>query len=138
MNSTLLTTLFFAQISRWQRLGDGIHRSRGRMDPMDLVPYAIALVAIAAIIVFVVKLRKSNDMSLACDDPDKLFRELSLAHELDRGSQKLLRRLASALQLNHPGEVFLQPAYFHADQVPAQLQNQSAELDALRQRLFRD
>ncbi|MGI9429130.1 MAG: hypothetical protein ACR2NM_10760 [Bythopirellula sp.] len=136
MNSSLLNGFLFAQISRWERLGDGLHRGRGRMDPMDFLPLVIVLVIFAIVVAVVVKLRKRNDMSQPCDDPDKLFRELSLLHELDRGSQKLLRRLAEALQLVQPAEVFLKPAYFQADGIPAELQREAAELEALGKRLF--
>ena len=136
MNTSLLTYLLFAQISRWQRLGDGLHRGRGRMDPMDFLPLAAALVLFAIVMAIVVKVRKRNDMSQPCDDPDKLFRELSLAHKLDRGSQKLLRRLADALQLAQPAEVFLQPAHFQSAQIPTALRNEAAEIEALGKRLF--
>lgn len=136
MSGSLLTGFLFAQVSRWERLGDGLHRSRGRMDPMDFWPLFIVLGVIAAAIVVVLKIRKQNDMTEHCDDPDKLFRELSLAHELDRGSQKLLRQLADSLQLTQPAEIFLKPAYFQTAQIPAELRNEAAELEALEKRLF--
>jgi len=136
VNGLFLASIAFAQISNWERLGDGIHRGRGRMDLMEFLPVAIFLGVVAVVITVVVQFRKRNDMSLACDDPHKLFRELSQAHELDRASQKLLRRLAEALQLTQPAEVFLQPAFFQADQIPQELRGESAELQLLRERLF--
>jgi len=33
-----------------------------------------------------------NDMSLWCDDPQKLFRELCFVHQLDRSNRRLLAR----------------------------------------------
>ena len=136
MNCSLLTYFCLAQISRWERLGDGLHRGRGRLDPMDLLPLGIVLVVFAIVIAIVVRVRKRNDMSEPCDDPEKLFRELSMAHELDRGSQKLLRRLANSLQMAQPAEVFLRPACFQAGGIPAALQSETAELEALGKRLF--
>ena len=137
MNSSPLVPLLVAQIANWRHLGDGLHRGRGRMDPMDLLPYGIGLVVLGVLVAVVLKIRQRNDMSLACDDPQKLFRQLSLAHGLDRSSQNLLRRLAQALQLEYPGEVFLKPAYYQTPQLPASLRHQEAELQALRERLFK-
>lgn len=135
MNGSLVTCFLFAQISNWQRLGDGLHRGRGRMDLMELLPFAIALAVVAIVIVVVVKVRKRNDMTQPCNDPDKLFRELSLAQNLDRASQKLLWRLAEALQLAQPAEVFVQPAYFQAE-LPEELHGEEAEFEALHRQLF--
>ncbi len=136
MNGSFLTYVLFAQISRWQRMGDGLHRGRGRLDLMELLPLVIALAVVAIVITLVVKVRKRNDMTEPCDDPDKLFRELSLAHGLDRASQKLLRRLAEALQLAQPAEVFLQPAFFQAGRIPQELLGEEVELEELQEQLF--
>ncbi len=135
MNSSLLTLVLFAQISNWQRMGDGLHRSRGRMDLMELLPVVIVLVVVAIVIAVVVKVRKRNDMTQPCNDPGKLFRELSLAHNLDRASQKLLRRLAEALELAQPAEVFVKPAYFQAE-LPQELRGEEGEFETLHERLF--
>lgn len=136
MIGSLLMDLPFAQITRWQRLGDGLHRGRGRMDLMELLPVAIALAVVAIGIGLVVTLRKRNDMSQKCDDPKKLFRELCLAHQLDRSSHKLLWKLAEACHLDQPAEVFLKPALFQAEKLPPQLCREAASLQALRERLF--
>ncbi|NOZ39824.1 MAG: hypothetical protein GXP24_06310 [Planctomycetes bacterium] len=136
MNSSVLTGILFAQISNWQRLGDGLHRSRRQMDLMELLPLALGLVVVAIVITIVVKVRKRNDMTQRCDDPNKLFRELSLAHNLDRASRNLLWRLAEALQLAQPAEVFLQPAHFQGDRIPQELRDEEAELQELLERLF--
>jgi len=136
MNASLLIFTIFAQVSRWERLGDGLHRGRGRMDLLELLPVAIVLAVVVTAIVGIVAYRKHNDMGQKCDDPKKLFRELSLAHKLDRRSQKLLWRLADAFQLAQPAEVFLQPALFQADQLPKQLRPEKASLQVLYERLF--
>ncbi len=136
MNALHLSCLLFAQISNWQRMGDGLHRGRGRMDLMELLPVVIILAGVGIAIYIVAKVRKRNDMTLVCDDPGKLFRELSLAHNLDRGSQKLLWRLAEALELAQPADVFLQPTFFQAERIPQELQGEEAELESLLERLF--
>ena len=42
-------------------------------------------------------------MTERCDDPHKLFRELCLAHQLDRASRRLLLHLADASQIAAAG-----------------------------------
>jgi len=42
-----------------------------------------------------------------CNHPGKLFRELCRAHELDRGSCRLLRQLAEQHNLEQPALVFV-------------------------------
>ena len=81
-------------------------------------------------------LKKRNDFSKPCHDPQKLFRELSQAHKLDRGGQRLLRELADAFQLDQPADIFLQPALFEARQIPQHLQAEQERLAELYQRLF--
>ena len=136
MNSSLLTYALFAQMSKWQRMGDGLHRGRGRMDLMELLPVVILLAIVGIAIFLVVKVRKRNDMTQPCDDPAKLFRELSLAHNLDRASQKLLWRLAEGLELAQPADVFLQPSFFQGDRIPEELHGEEDELELLLERLF--
>lgn len=135
MNASHLQGLLFAQVSRWERLGDGLHRGRGRVEVIDFWPLLVALVILGIVVAVVVKMRKRNDMSEHCDDPEKLFRELSQAHDLDRGSQKLLWQLATSAQLAQPAEVFLRPGIYQAE-LPVDLREQEAAFQALQQRLF--
>jgi len=97
MNITLHATTLLAQISKWERLGDGLHRSRGKMGFADLLPYFIGLAVIGTAIAVIVYLIKQNDFSKPCDDPKKLFRQLCRQHLLDRGSSRLLSQLAERL-----------------------------------------
>ncbi len=136
MNSTLLATNLLAQYSRWQRLGDGLHRSRGRMDFMEMLPYLIGLVVIGAGIAAVVAYIKHNDFSKPCNDPSRLFRELCKAHGLDRGNRKLLQQLAAQTGLAEAADVFLTPAVFDAGQLPEQLRAEGERVQELRGQLF--
>ena len=136
MNFSALSYLLFAQVKNWQRLGDGLHRGRGRMDIAELWPLAVLLVVVAVVVFVVVKVRQRNDMTEHCDDPEKLFRELSQAHQLDRGSKKLLWQLASSSNLAQPAEVFLKPGIFQAE-LPVDLREQEAVFATLQDRLFR-
>ncbi|NOY43494.1 MAG: hypothetical protein GXP26_16870 [Planctomycetes bacterium] len=136
MNSTLYAQNLLAQFSNWERLGDGLHGSRGRANLVEVLPYLIGLALVAAIIFAVVKYIKYNDLSKPCDDPQKLFREISKAHGLDRSSQRLLRQLADALGYVQPAEVFVTPSAFEANQLPEELRDEEARIRELRERLF--
>lgn len=136
MHSTLLTTALLAQIANWERLGDGLHGSRNRLELWDWLPYLIGVVAFACISAGVAAYRKYNDLSKPCDDPKKLFRELSLAHGLDRSSQRLLRQLAQLAGLSQPAEVFLSPGVFESHQLPEALRGEEKRLRQLQARLF--
>jgi len=136
MNCTLFATGLLAQYSRWERLGDGLHRSRNRFDFMDWLPYLVGLAVIGAIIAAIVAYKKYNDMSKVCNDPNRLFRELSRAHGLDRSSQRILWHLATLTGLAQPADVFLMPAVFEVNQLPEQLRAEEARLTELRELLF--
>ncbi len=136
MNAWLHNSGLLAQYSKWQRLGDGLRRSRGRMDFADMLPYILGLAVLAIGIAIAAAIVKRNDMSQPCNDPKKLFRELCRAHGLDFSSRRLLHQLASAYQLHQPAEVFLTPSAFQADRLPPQLQAQAGRLQQLHDRLF--
>lgn len=136
MNTAALSNLLFAQVSKWERLGDGLHRDRGSIELADVLPWLIVLAILFVVIAVVIRLRKRNDMTEHCNDPDKLFRELSQAHDLDRGSKKLLIQLAERTNLAQPAEVFLRPGIFQPE-LPVDLREQEAAYQALQQRLFR-
>ena len=136
MSTSLITWGLLAQISKWSRLGDGIHRSKGRVELVDLIPFAIAILAIALVTAIFIYYKKRNDFSKPCNDPQKLFRELSGAHKLDRGSQNLLMQLATTFQLDQPAEIFLQPGLFEVDQLPEHLRAEKAQFARLEKQLF--
>ena len=136
MNIYLLATTLFAQFSRWERLGDGLHRSRGRVNFSDMLPYLIGIAIVATIIAVVVTLIRRNDLSKGGYDPQKLFRELCRAHGLDHSSRRLLRQISETFGFTQPAEVFVTPAAFEPEQLPQELQTKQAKIRELRERLF--
>jgi hypothetical protein len=125
-----------AACSLLAEIGDNFPDSGKRLTWSDLWPYGIAAV-VAAIAVFAyVQIRKRNDMTLRCDDPQRLFRELCRAHKLGRGSARLLSQLATASQLAQPAQIFLTPAAFDAKSLPASLRPRAAEFKRLQKELF--
>ena len=70
------------------------------------------------------------------DCPNRLFRDLCRAHNLDWGERALLNKLAQRHQLATPAELFVSPECFDMDDGRAQ-QSLLQRIDDLRQKLFR-
>lgn len=136
MSSLIPPYILLAQLSRWRRLGDDFRQAGGSFEFSDCLPYLAGGLLCAAFIAIVVAVRRRLDFNRPCNDPQKLFRELSLAHGLDRPSQILLRQLAQVFQLSQPAEVFVTPQAFATERLPAQLQAEATRIAELRQRLF--
>lgn len=124
-----------AQVSR-EQFGRGFRGASSQRHWTDVIPYAVALALMAAGWALVNYVRRRNDMTERCDDPHKLFRELCLAHRLDRASRRLLLHLAEAARLPQPAQVFLTPSAFDPARLPASLRSRADELERLRERLF--
>jgi hypothetical protein len=124
-----------AQVYR-EDFARGFRSATSQLHWTDVIPYVIALALLIFIAWLAPYLRRRNDMSERCDDPQKLFRELCLAHELDRSSRRLLLRLVEANRLAQPGQVFLTPMAFEPSRLPASLRERLDEVKQLRARLF--
>ncbi len=135
MNAPFFSAWLLAQVSR-EQFGRAFRGATSQLHWTDLIPYVLAAVVAGVSIAVYRYLKRRNDMSLWCNDSQKLFRELCLVHELDRRSQRLLGRLAEAWQFPQPAQVFLTPAAFERERLPEPLQASAAELDQLRKRLF--
>jgi len=123
-----------AQMSRWQRLGDGLRGPGTRIELSEVLSFGLGLVLVGVIVWIVFYWRKRNDMSQRCDDPRKLFRELCQHHGLNRADRRLLQKLAAIKQLRQPAELFVTPSVFDLAELPVDLDEQ--KLHALRTRLF--
>ncbi len=135
MNATLIPAWLLAQVSR-EEFGRAFRGATSQLHWTDLIPYAGAAFVVVATLSLYRHLKRRNDMSLWCDDPQKLFRELCLVHQLDRAHRRLLAKLAEAWQFSQPALVFLTPAAFELERLPASFRSKAAEIDDLRQRLF--
>ncbi len=136
MSESFTAISLLAQYSRWKRLGDGLHRSRPRMDLSDLLPFFIALAVIGIAIAVGVQIYKRRDYSKPCDDPQKLFRQICAAHKLNFSSRRLLLQLAMALQMPHPAALFVTPAAFRKNELPPHLQGEGKRISELAHQLF--
>ncbi|MAT69320.1 MAG: hypothetical protein CMJ58_07310 [Planctomycetaceae bacterium] len=135
MNGAVAMALL-AQMSKWSRLGDGFRPGARSGDATVFVVMGILAAIGGLIAVIVAQNRKRNDMSVRCDDPEKLFRELCLAHDLPVITQRSLRQLASARKFDHPAEIFLSPAAFDTSDLPASAGLSDLQVQDLRARLF--
>jgi hypothetical protein len=127
--------VLLGQVSR-EEFGRAFRGATSQLSWHDLIPY-VAAATLATIGISLYRwLKRRNDMTEACDDPSKLFRELCGVHGLDRASRRLLRRLSEALGFAQPAQIFLSPDAFNAAQLPPALRKQAAELNQLRDRLF--
>lgn len=128
--------ILLGQISNWERLGDGLNRSRGSADLMDFLPYLVGLLLLGIAVAVITRIIQRNDMSKPCDDPEKMFRELSRAHGLNYSQQRLLNQLAEGLGLDQPAQVFLTPSAFETSQIPSELRSEQRTIQAIGRRLF--
>jgi hypothetical protein len=136
MSTTAPLDGLLGQLSHWQRLGDGFRSSANPWQISELAPYLAGL-GLAALVGLLVHLwRQRNDMSLRCDNPRKLFRELCQAHRLDAQQRRLLLEAAEAACPHQPALIFLQPQAFAVERLPAALAGRADELASLRERLF--
>ena len=131
---TYLTPVL-AQVYR-EELGRGFRGATSQLHWTDFLPYVAATVLIGGGWALYSYLKRRNDMTERCNDPHKLFRELSQVHKLDRSHRRLLLQLAEALRFTQPAQVFLTPAAFEPSRVPVGLRGSVDELRRLRERLF--
>lgn len=117
-------------------IGDNFPRSGPRLNWSDLGAYGVAAVVGAIVTAVVLYVRRRNDMTVRCDSPRKLFRELCQIHGLDRPSQRLLASLARVRGHEQPSQVFLSPESFDAVDLPASWRPRAAHLRRLQIVLF--
>lgn len=132
--SALILAPQFAAVDRMRGLESGF-RSAFRGDPLAFIWLVVGCAIAGLIALVVMQFRRRNDMSLRCDDPEKLFRELAKAHHLTGSNQRVLRALVDANHLTNPGQIFLSTATFDAASGVAD-PALSQEFTELRMRLF--
>ena len=134
--SGFTATALLAQMSRWSRLGDGLRPGGRSVETSTFLAWAIVAALAGLVAILYVQYRKRNDMSERCDDPEKLFRELCLAHQLTAGSQRVLRQLAAARGFEQPAQIFLAPSAFDAGDLSGAAGASESVIADLRSRLY--
>ncbi len=136
MITRLSGLILLGQYSRWERLGDGLHRSTGKMEIMDLLPLLAVIAVLVAIAIVAVVMYKRRDFSKPCDDAQKLFRQLCAVHGVNRGNKRLLLQMAAALNLASPATLFVMPSAFRSSALPNQLRPEHDRIKELAEKLF--
>ena len=136
MNAYFSGLTLLAQLSNWQRLGDGLHKSGSRTELADLIPIAIVLGVLAIVGYAAVKFYKRNDFSKPCNDANKLFRQLCFVHGLNGSSRRLLVQLADAWEMQNPATLFITPSAFRASELPDWLKGEAESIKQLAKKLF--
>lgn len=117
-------------------LGRGFRGATSQLSWFDVVPYVIVVALLIGGAKLWSYLKRRADMSEWCDDPHKLFRELCLAHKLDRANRRLLLQLVEMARFAQPAQIFVSPAAFEPARLPASLRSRADEVKRLRDRLF--
>ena len=115
---------------RFRRGGAGVDWS-DLLLPLGLITVVIG---IAWVVNRYVKLREQRKL----DSLQGLFAELCQAHGLDWANQQLLRAVANAHRLSSPAHLFVEPERFDPQCLGKAFENRTAQLAALRAKLFGD
>jgi hypothetical protein len=91
------------------------------------------LMLIAATSYIIAKRRRSEFLH---NSPKRLFHDLCRAHHLHMRNRRLLKKLAAARGVENAAELFVDPQYFDAADLPQALQSAESELRQLRHTLF--
>jgi hypothetical protein len=95
-----------------------------------------ALSLLLAIVVTSYVLAKRKRSEFLHNSPKRLFHDLCRAHRLHIRNRRLLKKLAAARGVENAAELFVDPKYFDAADLPQGLQSTAAELRQLRHALF--
>lgn len=131
----MLAYAMLAQVAPSRKLAAAFRNAGYKFDWDDFWPWLLLAAVAGCVYAYVLARRKYYDMSLRCDEPQRLFRELCLAHKLDGGSWRLMKHLAAASGFAQPAQVFLTPALF-AEKLPEKLLAHAEQYAALKARLF--
>jgi hypothetical protein len=95
-----------------------------------------ALTLLLAIVVTSYVVAKRRRSEFLNNSPKRLFHDLCRAHQLHMRNRRLLKKLAAARGVENAAELFVDPKYFDAADLPQALQSTATELRKLRRILF--
>ncbi len=134
-----------AQSAAWLALGQDKERishmaehfqDRGASVSATEVVVFFAVVALLCIVLWRVARMVAMRDGRSYFSTNGLFKQLCQQHDLDWPSCQLLRRLARARRLDNPAQLFLEPDWFDAVEIPVPLQPFRPQLEQIKQRLF--
>jgi len=125
-----------AQSDVFRNLGAGFRGKAAQFNTSDLITVVLVLAVLAVGMYILSRVLQRQELPQRSNSPRVLFRELCLAHDLDRGSRGLLRQIGRYQRLDHLGRLFLEPERFDSANLSPKLRQKQALLQALRQKLF--
>jgi hypothetical protein len=138
MPFSIYNPLLAAEQDRMQDLFRAFRAAQAREGTGQMIYVLLVCVVAAAAVLLLVQLIRSRRRRTGRADPWSLFLELCRAHKLNWRQRWLLWRLARLEQLSHPARLFLEPEWYAAGGLPCELRHSSAQLNAIRARLFAD
>lgn len=96
--------------------------------------FLVLFVIVAGLIYYDMKYRQR--LQKAHDDPDMLFRELCIAHELTKAEKRFLRDFAGENGLKNPLSLFIEPKYFEQALERDDFASAQSTIEYLLEKLF--
>lgn len=131
-------SLLIAQMDLFRNLGAGFRGRSAQFGTSDFLTVIAILAALGAGMYVLSRVLQRQELPQRSNSPRVLFRELCMAHDLDRNSRRILRQIGRYQRLDHLGRLFLEPERFEPANLSPKLRKNQAMLQALRQKLFGD
>jgi len=119
-----------------RELGKGFHGIDAKENAIQTLIVGVIIIAICAGLLIFDRYARSKKQARSTEDPSELFHDLCRVHHLNRGSRRLLKRLAAEYELETPAVLFVEPEQFNTAKLPTDWQRRADELEQLRRRLF--
>lgn len=130
--------LLIAQMDLFRNLGAGFRGRSAQFGTSDFLTVIAVLAALGIGMYVLSRVLQRQELPQRSNSPRVLFRELCLAHDLDRNSRRFLRQIGRYQRLDHLGRLFLEPERFEPANLSPKLRKNQALLQTLRQKLFGD
>jgi len=115
--------------------GSRFRGSHAQLDSDDILMVLLIVAGAALAIWLLSRVPAVQNRVRRFNNPRQLFKQLCRAHELDRPSRRLLRRLARHHGMKQPALLFLEPERFRG-RLDGKLVSERGNIQALRNRLF--
>lgn len=138
MRNAIEESLLLAQMELFRNLGAGFRGRAAHFGTSDLIAIVLVLSALAGGMYLLSRMLQRQELPQRSNSPRVLFRELCMAHDLDRSSRRLLRQIGRYQRLDHLGRLFVEPERFDPANLSPSLRKKQAMLQSLRDTLFGD
>ena len=136
MREPIEHSLLLAQMELFRNLGAGFRGRAAHFGASDLITIILVVASLALGMYLLSRMMHRQEVPQRSNSPRVLFRELCLAHGLDRSSRRLLRQIGRYQRLDHLGRLFVEPERFDPGNLSPKLRKKQELLRALREQLF--